>query len=348
MLRAIDQAGNLVDAKEVTRAEARHLICPGCRRPVILRRGEQVTAHFAHLSGQNCDYESQAESEEHLRGKLFIYKKLQELNYSVDLEVYVPQIKQRADVMINRAYPVEIQCSPLPFTRLKERNSGYASLGLRPCWILGDRFHFVDHLTSFHKACMTEYNEEASLFFYVDRRETLDLYTNFCSTNRLGKITYHKYRLDKHNQWQMIKCSSPADQSSVENNKQLFARAIHFKEKRIRSFCQLLYQRGQSWLDLPDLFYHTLPSEWMIKSCPEEWKWHFISRFVTAYNRPFSWQAVKWWAEQSRVFEWNYLPLLLRSYTSRPLKEWIKFLEEKGILKAVAPEIWVVKKMVFK
>lgn len=134
MLIAQSRAG-LVNAQFAQPGE--EYLCPACRHPVQYRRGKVKIAHFAHLPGANCTV-SEGETTEHLAGKQQLLEWLSALGEVPQLEVYLPAINQRPDLLLKRSrIAVEFQCSPLTEQRLRERNTGYRQLGIRPIWILG-------------------------------------------------------------------------------------------------------------------------------------------------------------------------------------------------------------------
>lgn len=113
--------------------------CPGCHEPVILRRGRHKIAHFAHRPGSQCQL-GEGETAEHLLGKRQLLQWYRQRGEQVELEVYLPQIAQRPDLLlIERGHRVaiEFQCSPLSLKRLRERNAGYRQCGIGFHWLLG-------------------------------------------------------------------------------------------------------------------------------------------------------------------------------------------------------------------
>lgn len=116
--------------------------CPACRQPVRLRRGKSKVPHFAHLPGADCAV-SEGETGEHLRGKQQLFDHLRKQGLQPQLEVYLPAIRQRPDILVrhaDRVVAVEFQCSPLTVQRLLERNAGYRRLGIKPLWLLGQPY----------------------------------------------------------------------------------------------------------------------------------------------------------------------------------------------------------------
>src|SRR5699024_9596828 len=89
--------------------------CPACHQPVYLRRGRGKVAHFAHRPGADCAV-SEGETSAHLRGKQQLFNYFQVQGLRPRLEVYLPVINQRPDILVwrdRRLVAVEFQCSPL-------------------------------------------------------------------------------------------------------------------------------------------------------------------------------------------------------------------------------------------
>ncbi|MBB1122412.1 competence protein CoiA [Limosilactobacillus albertensis] len=116
--------------------------CPGCRQRVILRRGKYKISHFAHQKGSDCGA-SEGETVEHLRGKKQIYQWALKKGWQPRLEVYLPSIAQRPDILLKidgQRVAIEFQCSPLSLERLLERNKGYQQEKIRVWWVLGSPY----------------------------------------------------------------------------------------------------------------------------------------------------------------------------------------------------------------
>lgn len=113
--------------------------CPGCQQPVILRCGKHKVPHFAHQKNALCGF-SEGETREHLCGKKQIYEWAASQGWQPQLEVYLPEIMQRPDLLLivnGKRVAIEFQCSPLSLERLLERNAGYRRLNIKVWWILG-------------------------------------------------------------------------------------------------------------------------------------------------------------------------------------------------------------------
>ncbi len=118
MLHAIDKNGNQYSADKSTKRQ--FLYCPECQEQVILKRGKQKNAHFAHKSRNMCIGSNGKETKEHLRLKRLFFDWLQRdlSNQEIYLEKYLPEICQRPDILYKNLV-VEIQCSRLSFERFE-------------------------------------------------------------------------------------------------------------------------------------------------------------------------------------------------------------------------------------
>jgi hypothetical protein len=131
-------------SKEILRSwSATKLQCQHCRAAVLYRHGIQVTPHFAHRAGKQCEYR-EPETMEHAEGKRLLKMWLEKVfpaNVTIQ-EYFVKEIQQRADILTifpdGHRLGIEIQCSPIPEDVLKKRMEGYEQAGIAQLWILGD------------------------------------------------------------------------------------------------------------------------------------------------------------------------------------------------------------------
>ncbi|MCL7749147.1 competence protein CoiA [Halalkalibacter alkaliphilus] len=118
----------------------RDFFCQACESQVQLKLGSSKLWHFAHRANSICLYSLERETMYHLKGKRKLYDWLKNQQLKVAMEVYLPLIKQRPDILFrqqNTLYALEFQCSPIESTLLKSRSEGYQQLGIIPIWILG-------------------------------------------------------------------------------------------------------------------------------------------------------------------------------------------------------------------
>lgn len=125
----------------------KQLFCPECNSRVRFASGEQVTAHFKHVNKQDCSYDWEPETEEHLRGKVLIRNWLvkQYPEAQVEFEYKIHETSQRADVMAifpsGEKIAFEMQCSRIQGSVWKERHNLYKSANIRDIWIIGQSVH---------------------------------------------------------------------------------------------------------------------------------------------------------------------------------------------------------------
>ncbi|SOB91694.1 competence CoiA-like predicted nuclease [Ureibacillus xyleni] len=113
--------------------------CPQCKQQLQLKVGHVKIPHFAHVKKSECEHSfSDGESPQHLEGKEQLFLLFQTLRLNVQLEPYLPKLKQRPDLLLhhnNKQFAIEFQCSPIPNEKLTQRNSGYSSASIIPIWI---------------------------------------------------------------------------------------------------------------------------------------------------------------------------------------------------------------------
>lgn len=145
--------------------------CPVCKQQVILKNGTVIIPYFSHLPNMACVFYSENESQEHLAAKIEIHRQLQD-KYSAQMEVVLPEINQRADVLFedeNKKTVVEIQFSPISIQRIKERTRGYESLGIKVIWLLGTTYSIKQlQLETVNKFI----DERQSLYFWFSKKVT--------------------------------------------------------------------------------------------------------------------------------------------------------------------------------
>ncbi|MBY6272216.1 MAG: hypothetical protein CW346_08395 [Bacillaceae bacterium] len=113
--------------------------CPACGEPVILKTGAKKVPHFSHY--RHCPVKPEGETETHLLGKKWLFEWLEKQGYRPQLEYFLPDLQQRADVFFERAgkkYALEFQCSPLSLSLLTDRDESYRRSGIIPLWIVLD------------------------------------------------------------------------------------------------------------------------------------------------------------------------------------------------------------------
>jgi competence CoiA-like predicted nuclease len=120
------------------------LKCPVCSEELIYRHGEIRIPHFAHKISSDCNFgQGEPETEEHSLGKKYLYKwlKKQFLIADVELEYWMPEIKQRPDLWFKdvngQEYCIEFQCSPTTLGHIRDKNQLYELNNVTSIWIFG-------------------------------------------------------------------------------------------------------------------------------------------------------------------------------------------------------------------
>ncbi|MFC4712647.1 competence protein CoiA [Planococcus dechangensis] len=274
ILTALHEQALFVLQEHHTRAQLLELrrtsrfYCPNCEAQVILKVGTTKIPHFAHL--QSCKQSHEPETLLHLLGKSRLYSFLQQQQLSPRLEQYIPDIKQRADLLV-ASDALEFQCSVLTAEHVSKRSNGYRSIQIEPIWIRGtetiphsgpgifqirpfEREMFLGdedmpHLLSFHpKKSLFIYF--SNLFYlqgnrWVGKASILDMAHQtypFAIPKRLGKSEYELM----------------AAMFRLERNK--YIRSQLFARNRMRNaFWRLTYELQVDKQAVPEIFGLPLP-----------------------------------------------------------------------------------------
>lgn len=150
--------------------------CPACKGEVILKLGTKQAWHFAHKAKLSCTDEVEGETPYHIEGKKLLYEWLLKQNYEVLLEQYLPDVKQRPDLLVrtpNQTFAIEFQCAKISPQLFEKRTLAYQNHHYTPIWIIGGnqlkrRYQNVYHLCGFHwlfAKCFTLKNRPEILSF---------------------------------------------------------------------------------------------------------------------------------------------------------------------------------------
>lgn len=257
MLLAVDQQQQTVLAELATKGQQYH--CPNCREPVILRQGAVKLPHFAHRQHSECSQAfSEGESREHLLGKRQLYGLFHPHGR---LEVYLPNLKQRPDLLLGRT-AVEYQCSPLDFQRFLDRTAGYLDNDYQPIWILGSRFRPGDRLSDFQKACCFYRRQRLQLWVLDSLQQRFEVAADF-QWHYSGRIFYQREQLALDELAKLEQLRLPPRQEvlywpAADYQQQLWEKLVRM-DKGVVAMQQLCYERGQHLLQLPEWFYHSSP-----------------------------------------------------------------------------------------
>ncbi|WP_285228680.1 competence protein CoiA family protein [Planococcus sp. ISL-110] len=240
--------------------------CPSCQAPLLLKIGEINIPHFAHQTLSLCDNFSEPESSLHLQGKLLLYQFFQQLDFKVDLESYIPQIRQRADLLVSGQFAIEFQCSKIPVPQLNQRSEGYRRLNIQPIWIKGLKEPCCEEIglirLGTHEVEMRQGADQALfilLFHPLDNRFYYHSNLFYVSSNRwVGKTKSIRAR----NQIFPFAVPKPLTKEEFNvvlgifrNVRQRYTRSQLYNENRIKSlYCRLCYELRLDMTNLPAFF----------------------------------------------------------------------------------------------
>jgi competence protein CoiA len=298
------------------RRSGAQFFCPACHGEVIIRNGTQIPAHFAHRS--NACTASEPESGEHLQGKLLLAEMGRSSGWNAELEVYVPEIKQRIDVLLTRGdkrVALEFQCSPIAVPLLAARTAGYRHINLPVRWILGHRYNRLGAALKF--AVQDDAGHLCTEHLDVQRKELrlrVDLHSNFCAEQVSWPVPT-----------QLKVTGQMPDLVKSANS---VTAALHYRSPKIVRLQNACYARGLNLAGCPwvvhahclELAGLALP-EWALRVY---WLLQFTGRPISAHaNAQFWAQAVQ--KRKMPLIDWS-------AYVARITPMFCSELEKSGFL----------------
>ena len=261
MFLARDEKGSLVNALEDELVKQAYY-CPACRTSVRLRKGKNVRRHFAHESLKQCDFFHENEGPEHLENKkrLFYWVKK---NDEVEMEYPIPELKQIADIFINKQLALEIQCSPISCDLLRDRSNGYRSLGIQVLWLLGEKLWLRERLTKLQRDFLYFSNNMGFHIWELDHKKQVLRLKYLLHQDLKGKLHYQvkEFSYDKGNLLEILR--TPYQQQnlitfSVEQDKnichyiqkQLYYQTPYWMKQQAQAYLRgenLLNLKNQDW-----------------------------------------------------------------------------------------------------
>ena len=240
MFLARDKNGNLISAigDEVKKQT---YYCPACGARVCLRKGKNVRTHFAHESLKKCDFFHENEGPEHLENKeqLFYWAKK---NDEVEMEYPIPELKQIADIFINKQLALEVQCSPISCELLRERSNGYRSLGIQVLWLLGEKLWIKERLTQLQRDFLYFSNNMGFYLWELDHKRQVLRLKYLLHQDLKGKLHYQvkEFSYGKGNLLEILR--TPYQQQNL----------ISFSVEQDRNICyyiqKQLYYQNPYWM----------------------------------------------------------------------------------------------------
>ncbi|WP_084172115.1 competence protein CoiA family protein [Atopococcus tabaci] len=358
MLMALDQSNNYVSASSIDINKGKY-VCPGCGAPVYLKKGTIRVPHFSHYKQSDCRVFSEGETEEHLEGKQLLYDWLTISGISVQMEAYIPELKQRPDLLCwmqdGTPLAVEFQCSRLSMERMLERTEGYEEKGYFVLWILGKNFFLNKRLSPFQKLFLTEAHAQNILFFQLDvRKKELSIAYDFSFHPKSTRTCYRKRALSLteplHEQAQVFyqikaKRREPRPTNLLLMQENLYQKR-NYRDKEVVRFLHEIYEEGDNLISLPVETYLPVKTEWMIESLSFRWKyallrWWQNKEVGSVVHQEEVEQTIKELQQAGRL-KFCLSPMINEKTFHTPIQEYVQLLCQRGLLAAVSSTEWVV------
>lgn len=305
MLIAKNKKGELVSALNAKREE--EFVCPACEKKLCLKHGQKQQPHFAHWKKDACQTLSEGETTEHLMGKVWLSQRLP----NSSLEVYLPLLKQRPDLLLAQT-PIEFQCSSLSLQRFKERTYNYLNYQYEPWWIVGKKFVPSQQMNQLQKGFC--YWAKTAYLWHLDIT---------AQQLRIYYLTSWDYNRGYHWQCQNIaQDSSLTQKNSASLNLKPTTTYWHTVAYK-RFLRQRLFRRQSRFLRLQHFFY--LKRENLLELpfwCYASSRYHFFFEHELLVLRWLFLQSKNWqhWLWQLAKLEWQWdFPLVCQKSILREI-----------------------------
>lgn len=341
-------------ADQYRREQKKQLYCPGCKGEVYFKSGPKVVPHFSHYAKEACESFSEGETREHLTGKQQLYEWLASSNEDVELEAYLPELKQRPDLLWKRKgenhLAIEFQCSALPKERMIERTKGYQENGYEVLWILGERYHVRQRFTSFQKLFLTNLgNKIPSFMQYSVRDRCLSILTQFLVKGETCLSIQKRNIYLEEDTWRAIFSTSIIESPKVvkidlSKGQLELHRLSYYRSKKAKRFFQLLYENRENVRSLPLECYDVLEYEWVIETYSFEWKYRFLKWIDTFQpNRILTLKMIYSWVNEQRrrrQIQFYDCPMLGEVRVLWPAVAFLNHLDTSGLVKKIGEGKW--------
>jgi len=354
MLQAKTKDGISVTPAMLTKTEINQLkqdrisfYCPACNQEVIIKAGTKVVAHFAHRSIVKCPSHEGSEGVYHEKGKLLLYQWLKGQGLSVHLEVYLPEIKQRPDLILtihNKKIAIEFQCASISLKEVKRRNAGYKRAGIIPIWVLGgnrlervsdNHFKLNQQLIPFIHQFPS--SSISSLFFFSPNTRNLIRIQDIFITGKtmaIGKISIQRINGLTFKDMFKEHGFNPEGLYTLWEKEKFRLRVKQYQRLYGQELAwhQWLYLKGIHREVLPSIIHLPVTQQFKMKTPPWNWQSRLVLDIIDPLpvGRPVSLQKV------NHLLHAHHYPAdsfpLIHSGIS-PVSEYLHFLSRLNIIK---------------
>lgn len=334
----------------LTMREKERFFCPICQREVQLKLGKQKRWHFAHKKTNQCLIEWERESAYHMRGKERLYRWIQSQGFHVEIEYYLPEIRQRPDILIEmpaRKIAIEYQCASLSTEQLLKRTQSYWQAGIQIIWILGGnqlkRYSaYWLSLSSFHTSCLQAYPQPFLLFFCPNEKLFIkcSLLTPFSSNVYFSQILPFPIRKTTlADLFHPIPFMKERLQQEWQNKKNHFrTNVLPMWNYSHKSLLRLLYQHHLTPSCFPSEIGVPLPSAFAFQTHSFVWQAYLYLDFLERFEMGeyFSLQSVFSYIHKRKQIRQRVLPYFSQDLWKCAITEYVIFLCKVGIIEEVS------------
>ncbi|MGB7367105.1 competence protein CoiA [Carnobacterium jeotgali] len=366
MLVAVNNENVYVNAMNVQRniKQKTEYFCPNCKELVFLKKGLIKQAHFTHFQKSDCAVFSEGETEEHVSGKAMLYQWFIHQNIPCQLEAYLPNLKQRPDLLIwldeQTPVAIEFQCSSLSAQRMIERTNGYIENGYKVYWILGGSYHFKHKLTSFQKLFIKEHKKIGCYFLELNvDKSTLTVHFNinqYGNSSQIASYSAHieltKANTNLDNIKERLLHISKAKQNELKNqlikSQSSLNKGRNYQVPEIVAFQKYIYKRGDSLISLPVEVYLPVKNQLFIKTLPYFWKYQLLEWIMNRNSgEVISKKEVhnKFFVMiQNNELVFHLMPFISLESKKRCIDSFMALLTERGLLSVISNSDWMVQR----
>ena len=158
------------------------------------------------------------------------------------MEYPIPELKQIADILINKQLALEVQCSPISCELLRERSNGYRSLGIQVLWLLGEKLWIKERLTQLQRDFLYFSNNMGFYLWELDHKRRVLRLKYLLHQDLKGKLHYQvkEFSYGKGNLLEILR--TPYQQQNL----------ISFSVEQDRNICyyiqKQLYYQNPYWM----------------------------------------------------------------------------------------------------